>query len=142
LTNLLAQFEKIKNLVFPDISSKENSDTTTYFSDDVVENLIGEFVADAAKIESKIDEILNDLQKIDLHNQSLEKIQMNLMNKNIYRKTTTKYRNSIKKDLQMIFQDPSSSLNERMSVKDIIQEGLINFPDYVLTYKDDKEFGK
>ncbi|AEM68985.1 ATP-binding cassette domain-containing protein [Mycoplasma putrefaciens] len=34
-----------------------------------------------------------------------------------------------KKDIQMIFQDPSSSLNERMAVEEIIQEGLDNFPE-------------
>ncbi|QQY78392.1 ABC transporter ATP-binding protein [Mycoplasma mycoides subsp. capri] len=34
-----------------------------------------------------------------------------------------------KKDMQMIFQDPSSSLNERMAVEEIIKEGLDNFPE-------------
>ncbi|WP_069117218.1 ATP-binding cassette domain-containing protein [Spiroplasma helicoides] len=32
-----------------------------------------------------------------------------------------------RKNIQMIFQDPSSSLNDRMSVEEIVGEGLINF---------------
>ncbi|UZQ31295.1 MAG: ATP-binding cassette domain-containing protein [Spiroplasma phoeniceum] len=34
-----------------------------------------------------------------------------------------------KKKIQMIFQDPSSSLNDRISVEEIIGEGLTNFPE-------------
>src|SRR5699024_829899 len=34
---------------------------------------------------------------------------------------------AIRKDIQIIFQDPFASLNPRMKVKDIIEEPLINF---------------
>ncbi|AUF83402.1 ABC transporter ATP-binding protein [Mesoplasma syrphidae] len=34
-----------------------------------------------------------------------------------------------RKNIQMIFQDPGSSLNERMSVEEVIAEGLENFPE-------------
>ncbi|KNG79052.1 ATP-binding cassette domain-containing protein [Mycoplasma sp. HU2014] len=40
-----------------------------------------------------------------------------------------------KKDIQMIFQDPSSSLNDRMAIEEIVQEGLDNFPEL---YKNDE----
>ncbi|AVN64235.1 MULTISPECIES: oligopeptide ABC transporter ATP-binding protein OppF [Mesoplasma] len=33
-----------------------------------------------------------------------------------------------RKNVQMIFQDPGSSLNERMSVEEVISEGIDNFP--------------
>lgn len=35
----------------------------------------------------------------------------------------------------MIFQDPSSSLNDRMAIEEIVQEGLDNFPEL---YKNDE----
>ncbi|QHX36856.1 oligopeptide ABC transporter ATP-binding protein OppF [Spiroplasma sp. BIUS-1] len=34
-----------------------------------------------------------------------------------------------RKDIQMIFQDPGSSLNDRMAIEEIIAEGMENFPD-------------
>ncbi|MBH8623107.1 MULTISPECIES: oligopeptide ABC transporter ATP-binding protein OppF [Spiroplasma] len=40
-----------------------------------------------------------------------------------------------KKKIQMIFQDPSSSLNDRISVAEIVGEGLNNFPEL---YKNDE----
>ncbi|WHQ36539.1 oligopeptide ABC transporter ATP-binding protein OppF [Spiroplasma sp. SV19] len=40
-----------------------------------------------------------------------------------------------KKKIQMIFQDPSSSLNDRISVAEIVGEGLTNFPEL---YKNDE----
>lgn len=44
---------------------------------------------------------------------------------------------NLKKEMQMIFQDPSSSLNDRMAVEEIIGEGLNNFPDI---YKNEEAF--
>ncbi|WP_424527193.1 oligopeptide ABC transporter ATP-binding protein OppF [Spiroplasma endosymbiont of Glossina fuscipes fuscipes] len=38
-----------------------------------------------------------------------------------------------KKKIQMIFQDPSSSLNDRISVAEIVGEGLTNFPELYKT---------
>lgn len=42
--------------------------------------------------------------------------------------TKTEHRD-LKKKMQMIFQDPSSSLNSRMAIEEIIAEGLDNFPE-------------
>jgi len=49
-------------------------------------------------------------------------------------------RNKIKKDLQMIFQDPSTSLNDKSSVEDIISEGLVNFKKIIIT--DNRDYKK
>ncbi|AUF83700.1 ABC transporter ATP-binding protein [Mesoplasma syrphidae] len=38
-------------------------------------------------------------------------------------------KHNLKKAMQMIFQDPASSLNDRMAVEEIIAEGLDNFPE-------------
>lgn len=42
---------------------------------------------------------------------------------------TSSERHELKKQMQMIFQDPASSLNDRMPVEEIIAEGLDNFPE-------------
>ncbi len=46
---------------------------------------------------------------------------------NIAKKLSKDERKSIKHDIQMIFQDPAASLNERANVDYIISEGLYNF---------------
>ncbi|WP_031543279.1 ATP-binding cassette domain-containing protein [Mesoplasma photuris] len=46
-----------------------------------------------------------------------------------------KDKHNLKKQMQMIFQDPASSLNDRMAVEQIIAEGLDNFPEI---YKNDE----
>ncbi|AHI54183.1 oligopeptide ABC transporter ATP-binding protein [Spiroplasma sabaudiense Ar-1343] len=48
---------------------------------------------------------------------------------------TAKSRRELKKRMQMIFQDPAASLNDRMAVGQIIGEGLENFPEL---YKNDE----
>ncbi len=40
-----------------------------------------------------------------------------------------KQRRINRKNIQMIFQDPSSSLNDRMAIEEIIAEGMENFPE-------------
>ena len=45
----------------------------------------------------------------------------------ISRKSSRAKRRELKRDIQMIFQDPASSLNERATVDYIISEGLYNF---------------
>ncbi|QGS52146.1 oligopeptide ABC transporter ATP-binding protein OppF [Spiroplasma tabanidicola] len=50
----------------------------------------------------------------------------------LFEKITSKQKRLNRKNTQMIFQDPGSSLNDRMAVEEIIGEGLINFPK---TYK-------
>ncbi|PPE06844.1 oligopeptide ABC transporter ATP-binding protein OppF [Mesoplasma corruscae] len=45
-----------------------------------------------------------------------------------------------RKNVQMIFQDPGSSLNERMSVEEIISEGLDNFKDLYKNEKSRQEY--
>lgn len=47
--------------------------------------------------------------------------------KDISKKLPKKERMQVKKSIQMIFQDPASSLNERANVDYIISEGLYNF---------------
>jgi len=51
-----------------------------------------------------------------------------------FQNPTNHQRRELKREMQMIFQDPSSSLNDRMSVEEIIGEGLDNFPQL---YKND-----
>ncbi|UKS54376.1 ATP-binding cassette domain-containing protein [Mycoplasma feriruminatoris] len=53
----------------------------------------------------------------------------NLKTAEIFKSPSKKELRESKKDMQMIFQDPSSSLNERMAVEEIIKEGLDNFPE-------------
>ncbi len=43
----------------------------------------------------------------------------------------SKTQNEKIENVQMIFQDPGSSLNERMSVEEVISEGIDNFPNYI-----------
>jgi oligopeptide transport system ATP-binding protein len=50
--------------------------------------------------------------------------------KNICGKLSRKEKKAVKKDIQMIFQDPAASLNERATVDYIISEGLYNFGLY------------
>jgi len=50
--------------------------------------------------------------------------------KNICGKLSNKEKKAVKKDVQMIFQDPAASLNERATVDYIISEGLYNFGLY------------
>ncbi|AVP49300.1 ATP-binding cassette domain-containing protein [Williamsoniiplasma luminosum] len=45
-----------------------------------------------------------------------------------YKIPNKKERHNLKQEMQMIFQDPASSLNDRMHVEGIIAEGLENFP--------------
>lgn len=55
--------------------------------------------------------------------------------KDISKKLPKDERMAVKKSIQMIFQDPASSLNERANVDYIISEGLYNFK----LFKDNKE---
>ncbi|MCK8461975.1 ATP-binding cassette domain-containing protein [Mycoplasma capricolum subsp. capricolum] len=56
----------------------------------------------------------------------------NLKTAEIFKSPNRKELKENKKNMQMIFQDPSSSLNERMAVEEIIKEGLDNFPELYL----------
>lgn len=47
----------------------------------------------------------------------------------MFKLPTKKERQRLKQKMQMIFQDPSSSLNDRMAIEEIIGEGLDNFPE-------------
>ncbi|KAF5279599.1 hypothetical protein FQR65_LT15347 [Abscondita terminalis] len=47
----------------------------------------------------------------------------------LFKNQNYKKRKQIRKNVQMIFQDPGSSLNDRMAVEEIISEGLENFPE-------------
>lgn len=47
----------------------------------------------------------------------------------MFKPPTKKERQRLKQKMQMIFQDPSSSLNDRMAIEEIIGEGLDNFPE-------------
>jgi ABC-type oligopeptide transport system ATPase subunit len=66
---------------------------------------------------------------------SFSSIKLLLKQKDNFKKPTfekNKKHHLLKKDLQIIMQDPSTSLNERMKVNDIIAEGLINFKKQIL----------
>ncbi len=57
-----------------------------------------------------------------------DKLDLNLLNKNKLK--------SIRKDIQIIFQDPYSSLSPRMNVEEILNEGIdVHFPKYSLLEK-------
>ncbi|AVN65509.1 ATP-binding cassette domain-containing protein [Mesoplasma florum] len=60
---------------------------------------------------------------------SIESIQKTLEKSPKYSLPTSSERHELKKQMQMIFQDPASSLNDRMPVEEIIAEGLDNFPE-------------
>lgn len=60
---------------------------------------------------------------------SLENIQTSINKSQKYKLPTNKKHHALKQQIQMIFQDPSSSLNDRMAVQEIISEGLDNFPE-------------
>lgn len=55
----------------------------------------------------------------------------------IFKLPTHVEKRELKKKMQMIFQDPASSLNDRMAIQEIIGEGLDNFPEL---YKNPEAF--
>lgn len=52
----------------------------------------------------------------------------------IYQQHSKDINKNNRKNVQMIFQDPSSSLNDRMAIEEIISEGLENFKDLYSSY--------
>ncbi|ASZ08858.1 ABC transporter ATP-binding protein [Mesoplasma chauliocola] len=60
---------------------------------------------------------------------TMENIQKTLESSPKYKLPTSSEKHELKKQMQMIFQDPASSLNDRMPVEEIIAEGLDNFPE-------------
>lgn len=50
-------------------------------------------------------------------------------NSSLYKKPSREDRRANRRNVQMIFQDPGSSLNDRMAIEEIISEGLENFPE-------------
>ncbi len=57
-----------------------------------------------------------------------DKLDLNLLKKNKLKK--------IRKDIQIVFQDPFSSLSPRMNVQEILNEGIdVHFPEYSLEEK-------
>jgi oligopeptide transport system ATP-binding protein len=74
------------------------------------------------------DKIVKEYQTvIDLLN--LKNINEVLKESRNFAKPTRADKKDLKREMQMIFQDPSSSLNDRMAVEEIIGEGLNNFPE-------------
>ncbi|AKX34076.1 oligopeptide ABC transporter ATP-binding protein [Spiroplasma litorale] len=53
----------------------------------------------------------------------------------VFKTTSKKIQRENRRNIQMIFQDPGSSLNDRMAVEEIVGEGLINFKEL---YKSDE----
>ncbi|AGR42330.1 oligopeptide ABC transporter ATP-binding protein OppF [Spiroplasma diminutum] len=47
----------------------------------------------------------------------------------LFKVQSKEQKRSNRKNIQMIFQDPGSSLNDRMAIEEIIAEGMENFPD-------------
>ncbi|ATZ18888.1 oligopeptide ABC transporter ATP-binding protein [Williamsoniiplasma somnilux] len=60
---------------------------------------------------------------------NLKNIQEQIKKSEIFEMPNAKRQRNLKKEMQMIFQDPASSLNERMAIEQIIAEGLDNFPE-------------
>ncbi|AVN64845.1 ABC transporter ATP-binding protein [Mesoplasma florum] len=84
-------------------------------------------------IDEKISKIQDDEKVIELETiknlMDLENIQKTLEKSPKYILPNNAERHELKKQMQMIFQDPASSLNDRMPVEQIIAEGLDNFPE-------------
>ena len=60
-------------------------------------------------------------------------IEFNELNLNLLKKNKLK---NIRKDIQIVFQDPFSSLSPRMNVQEILNEGIdVHFPQYSLEEK-------
>ena len=60
-------------------------------------------------------------------------IEFNELNLNLLKKNKLK---NIRKDIQIVFQDPFSSLSPRMNVQEILNEGIdVHFPKYSLEEK-------
>ncbi|MDA7544535.1 dipeptide ABC transporter ATP-binding protein [Alphaproteobacteria bacterium] len=60
-------------------------------------------------------------------------IEFNKLNLNLLKKNKLK---NIRKDIQIVFQDPFSSLSPRMNVQEILNEGIdVHFPEYSLVEK-------
>jgi ABC-type oligopeptide transport system ATPase subunit len=86
---------------------------------------------------SKNKNIVNSQKEITKNLQKITDIILLLKNDlKIFKVTKNKLTHSqkrmLKKDMQIVFQDPSLSLNERMSIKDIIGEGICNFKKELL----------
>ncbi|AKU79690.1 oligopeptide ABC transporter ATP-binding protein OppF [Spiroplasma turonicum] len=58
----------------------------------------------------------------------------------IFKPVSRRARKENRRNIQMIFQDPSSSLNDRMSVDEIIGEGLVNYKDLYKSNEAKREY--
>ncbi|WP_026389664.1 ATP-binding cassette domain-containing protein [[Acholeplasma] multilocale] len=105
-----------------------------------------------AKNEAKNNTLLAEELKEVLELMKLPNIQDSIAEADNFKLPTKSEKRDLKKKMQMIFQDPASSLNDRMAVEEIIAEGLENFPElykneeaaksYVEWYNEDKEDDK
>lgn len=78
--------------------------------------------------------ILKEMEKADYYQKIVnigENSDLGVLVKSakMFKLPNKKQRHDLKRKMQMIFQDPSSSLNDRMAVEEIIGEGLENFPE-------------
>lgn len=66
---------------------------------------------------------------------TLKNVHDQIKHSSVFATPKKKEQYQFKKQMQMIFQDPASSLNDRMAIEEIIGEGLDNFPEQ---YKNDE----
>jgi oligopeptide transport system ATP-binding protein len=93
---------------------------------------IGESIRIATKCYKDVIETAKALSKFNLDSKDVLEIDNLIKTSDFFIKPSRRDKYKLKQKIQMIFQDPASSLNERMSVEQIISEGLQNFPDSYL----------
>ncbi|QBQ07942.1 oligopeptide ABC transporter ATP-binding protein [Spiroplasma gladiatoris] len=125
INNLFKEAMYIKKIIIKDVVKDEEMVQKFY----TWKNLSIEIVEDEQKNIKQFIEFL-ELPSID------KLVKKSYINKQSSYQTKKENRRNI----QMIFQDPSSSLNDRMSVEEIIGEGLINYPDLYKSDEAKKEY--
>jgi oligopeptide transport system ATP-binding protein len=88
---------------------------------------IGKLITTATKNHNLVVKEIEELLKFDFDFKNLMEIDQKIKLSSYFKKPSSKEKYELKRKIQMIFQDPASSLNDRMSVEQIISEGLHNF---------------
>jgi oligopeptide transport system ATP-binding protein len=101
---------------------------------------IGNSIKIVTKCYNQVNIDVQKLIKLEKAFESLPMINEKISQSNYFTKPTRKEKYQLKRKIQMIFQDPASSLNERMSVEQIISEGLRNFNDAYLNDENRKDY--